>query len=40
MNKKPARDGLKPLTHDEVIETTEKVKESFPTFVKRLVQVI
>lgn len=29
-----------PLTHDEVIETTEKVKESFLTFVKELVQVI
>lgn len=29
-----------PLTHDEVIETTEKVKEQFLTFVKELVKVI
>ncbi|QGH34331.1 purine-nucleoside phosphorylase [Gracilibacillus salitolerans] len=29
-----------PLTHDEVIETTEKVRESFLQFVKQLIQDI
>ncbi|SHM89672.1 purine-nucleoside phosphorylase [Gracilibacillus kekensis] len=29
-----------PLTHDEVIETTEKVRESFLTFVKQLIKEI
>lgn len=29
-----------PLTHDEVIETTEKVKERFLAFVKKLVKVL
>ncbi|WP_208589441.1 purine-nucleoside phosphorylase [Gracilibacillus suaedae] len=29
-----------PLTHDEVIETTEKVRESFLKFVKQLIQDI
>ncbi|GAB2555173.1 purine-nucleoside phosphorylase [Gracilibacillus alcaliphilus] len=29
-----------PLTHDEVIETTEKVRESFLQFIKQLVQNI
>ncbi|SFM01919.1 purine-nucleoside phosphorylase [Gracilibacillus orientalis] len=29
-----------PLTHDEVIETTEKVRESFLQFVKQLIQEI
>lgn len=29
-----------PLTHDEVIETTEKVRENFLQFVKKIIQTI
>ncbi|WP_404452907.1 purine-nucleoside phosphorylase [Virgibacillus necropolis] len=29
-----------PLTHDEVMETTEKVKENFLQFVKKIIQTI